>query len=834
MDKAVPASGAGSEMLRSFWLPNSSSSPPLCKPTERRATPAPAREWDSKGAGEAEDGEARRRSSAGRSHPNSTLTGTGSAIHQERPARSSADGQVRRSLTSLRVFPSPALQLALPGGIPSIYFSRAGEPSSMHEALRSAMLIVLGVASHAGCGGRVQELHAAGAARSESLCGGGRPELASSVSPHSASDVVCCQSWRSHGKSAGRGPQLFLRGGGRSWIKRSIKAASKKERQRKKRNIDSTNLRASVKLDPKAVPPGLLLQNELETQALAWIMSGCRPEALPTVNPLDAIEEAKLRLQSMPDVPPRVPRTLKSRQDDEDAEMNDGGEDGGEQQSEDVGSKGSRAIRPARSERGKVAAALQKKASRQGAGGKQGSLRASRKGMRLRGGAQSMSDDDTSSAVSDDTSSVVSSSSSSSFVLGGHQAPRPSAEAAEERQRPGQQQPAPLAPPAPPAPPARSAALAMDDVSRQIHRLDLDQPSQAGQRPSSTSSSKRGIEQTKPAARASATVGAGEGLEEKQDDDGVIWQGGESSEVTGTDEDTSGGSGSGSSGTSSEDTSNDEGSEMETMSSSADEKSLLHRSMGSGADEAPAAVATQHRLVTQLRTNPAAFGLTFDVEVVGKSTVEITAFATASHITCPHPMDIQIAVGSSRGPEDIAAGDPADWHTVLSLLNSSALPQLWECEPESPTGYGVLPLQESIRLAPGDRRCISIRTSHPYGLVLRALQPATPDKPETQPGTGKARLSYGDVADKDDNLALWTGLTDAVRLRLRVYVCPGERSEVSCAYASTNRTLWCAGRVVQQPLGQSMDWDDESKEMLAAEAKDAYAFAGMVTYSTCG
>jgi hypothetical protein len=31
-----------------------------------------------------------------------------------------------------------------------------------------------------------------------------------------------------------------------------------------------------------------------------------------------------------------------------------------------------------------------------------------------------------------------------------------------------------------------------------------------------------------------------------------------------------------------------------------------------------------------------------------------------------------------------------------------------------------------------------------------------------------------------------------------------------------------------------MEWDDESKELLAAEAKDAYAFAGMVTYSTCG
>ncbi len=39
---------------------------------------------------------------------------------------------------------------------------------------------------------------------------------------------------------------LRLRGGGRAWIKKTIKKATKKERQRKKRNIENTNLVASV------------------------------------------------------------------------------------------------------------------------------------------------------------------------------------------------------------------------------------------------------------------------------------------------------------------------------------------------------------------------------------------------------------------------------------------------------------------------------------------------------------------------------------------------------------------------------------------------------------
>ena len=53
---------------------------------------------------------------------------------------------------------------------------------------------------------------------------------------------------------------------------------------------------------------------------------------------------------------------------------------------------------------------------------------------------------------------------------------------------------------------------------------------------------------------------------------------------------------------------------------------------------------------------------------------------------------------------------------------SSALPHLWECEPESPSGYGILPLEEPIQLSANDRVRLSIQTSHPYGLILRALR----------------------------------------------------------------------------------------------------------------
>ena len=53
---------------------------------------------------------------------------------------------------------------------------------------------------------------------------------------------------------------------------------------------------------------------------------------------------------------------------------------------------------------------------------------------------------------------------------------------------------------------------------------------------------------------------------------------------------------------------------------------------------------------------------------------------------------------------------------------STALPRLWECDPESPSGYGVLALQAPIALEPGERIGICIHTSHPDGLILRALR----------------------------------------------------------------------------------------------------------------
>ena len=164
----------------------------------------------------------------------------------------------------------------------------------------------------------------------------------------------------------------------------------------------------------------------------------------------------------------------------------------------------------------------------------------------------------------------------------------------------------------------------------------------------------------------------------------------------------------------------------------------------------------QHRLVTQLRTNPAAFGIMFDLSVTGDLPVNITALATASHITCPHPLGVEIAIceGGAAGKE----GDASQWRVVFRQDECTALPRIWECDPESPAGYGVLPLAESLPLAPGARVGISLRTTHPHGIILRALQPSSAQRPETRPGTGRARFVHGDRADSDKNLALFAGL----------------------------------------------------------------------------
>jgi len=199
----------------------------------------------------------------------------------------------------------------------------------------------------------------------------------------------------------------------------------------------------------------------------------------------------------------------------------------------------------------------------------------------------------------------------------------------------------------------------------------------------------------------------------------------------------------------------------------------------------------QHRLVTQLRTNPAAFGLIFDLSVTSDRPVNITALATASHITCPHPLGVEIAVceGGAAGKE---ATDASLWRVVFRQDACRALPQIWECDPESPAGYGVLPLAESILLAPGARVGIAIRTTHPHGIILRALQPSSAQRPETRPGTGRARFEYGDLADSDKNLALFAGrVPPPARLPRLAFLAASRHGAPACARKRTE-ALACA------------------------------------------
>jgi hypothetical protein len=227
----------------------------------------------------------------------------------------------------------------------------------------------------------------------------------------------------------------------------------------------------------------------------------------------------------------------------------------------------------------------------------------------------------------------------------------------------------------------------------------------------------------------------------------------------------------------------DESTELESGDSSSSESSessqewSLEEAEGASAHESEGASSHQHRLVTLMRNNPAAHGLFFDLEVVGKSPVQVTALGTGSHISCPHPLRIEISVcrgggaawGKSEEADEAAGtaetggggwgGGPGGggWQTVFSDHNSTALPQLWDCAPASPGDYGVLPLSQPLSLAPGERVSVCISTSDSHGLILRALQPATKERPETRPGTGKARFLEGDKSDGDSNIALFAG-----------------------------------------------------------------------------
>lgn len=58
-----------------------------------------------------------------------------------------------------------------------------------------------------------------------------------------------------------------------------------------------------------------------------------------------------------------------------------------------------------------------------------------------------------------------------------------------------------------------------------------------------------------------------------------------------------------------------------------------------------------------------------------------------------------------------------------SFFFLAEIAQLWEHQPLSPSQYGLLPFSEPLALASGSVASISIATSHPHGLILRALQP---------------------------------------------------------------------------------------------------------------
>lgn len=416
--------------------------------------------------------------------------------------------------------------------------------------------------------------------------------------------------------------------------------------------------------------------------------------------------------------------------------------------------------------------------------------------MRLRGGGPDMSDEESSSVVSDATSSVVSSASSSAFALPG-ESPAPAktstrGQAAAEAKL------------------QTTTKVAAHDLSAQLSNLAVgkSEPSpkiskSSGARVDSSSvdtslDSSHSSADVAPQSRIkkietsdkspTSVVGKDSGSIKKdaktpqpspsdrgEEDDGEFEMGAASSSVSGSDDPSSDDDGAEHSADSDESSSD---TDMESSSTEdEDDDSSMQGDEGVRGEEDEDGVR-QGRLVTQLRTNPAAMGLFFDLEVVGKEHIELTAFATASHITCRHPLDLEIFIceGGCDGGVDGQSDEPI-WYSIFEVVasssstphlflllyllllfvwsllgacfkqwravfcdlipgnvcaahtlpstqqpNSTALPRMWECEPASPSEYGVLRLEQPLPLAPGERIGVCIRTSHPDGLVLRALR----------------------------------------------------------------------------------------------------------------
>eukprot|EP00960_Hanusia_phi_P037181 752779-Hanusia_phi.AAC.7 len=138
-------------------------------------------------------------------------------------------------------------------------------------------------------------------------------------------DVVAMHCVHEHG-GIYRSPVLRLSGAGRAWIRKKVKSAVKKERQRKKRNIENTNLRASVKLDPKRINKHVLLQMHLEERALEWIRAGCNHSDMPVVDPVKFFEgiEYSQNQSNLAVEGGNEPETLKIEQPEEEKRSREG------------------------------------------------------------------------------------------------------------------------------------------------------------------------------------------------------------------------------------------------------------------------------------------------------------------------------------------------------------------------------------------------------------------------------------------------------------------------------------------------------------------------------
>jgi len=464
--------------------------------------------------------------------------------------------------------------------------------------------------------------------------------------------------------------------------------------------------------------------------------------------------------------------------------------------------------------------------------------------MRLRGGGPDMSDEESSSVVSDATSSVVSSASSSAFALPG-ESPAPAktstrGQAAAEAKS------------------QTTTKVAAHDLSAQLSNLAVgkSEPSpkiskSSGARVDSSSvdtsldSSHSSADVAPPSRKKiiatsdkspTSVVGKDSGSIKKdaktpqpspsdrgEEDDGEFEMGAASSSVSGSDDPSSDDDGAEHSADSDESSSD---TDMESSSTEdEDDDSSMQGDEGVRGEEDEDGVR-QGRLVTQLRTNPAAMGLFFDLEVVGKEHIELTAFATASHITCRHPLDLEIFIceGGCDGGVDGQSDEPI-WYSIFEQPNSTALPRMWECEPASPSEYGVLRLEQPLPLAPGERIGVCIRTSHPDGLVLRALQASTAEIAETRPGTGRALLFLGDKTDSDGNVALFAG---------RAMKAPLDPDSLPAVF-ELNATMTALVTQVQEVRDGEECQPNLAQAVVdrvnGVETEAAYAFAGMVLYS---